>query len=674
MSVTDYIPNTENGCRYRALELKNALYLVSSEHVKNIRIDNGEAYIEGLTEAPTKLEGWSIAFDESSSLDERYKFTKTAKITVDGKRGLAHLGDKYYVIFETKDGTMWMMNPDFEAKATYTYTLTDSRNDTQFVLSTVSNFPSLKVATAFDKGEEACKNYRNDGIKSLKMIESNFTAIDTKNGIVYTYGKDYNKVEFLKNTFTQTEAYDGNRVTTTITFGIDFDSYKYSWHYNLLEFINNKYAAISETKSGNYVFSGYHFGLQPQFSAAIKEEGTPDVITVTLTEVSDMGGFLLSSYTEEEDTRFRWIYVKTVGNVIGWECVGMNRAKYLLQAEVDSLGNHTGRYKCLEGYENDFPDLNIVGTFTTEQLFTNPECKNTICKVRTNLPASITFKEERCYSYSYSASCDWYATSACDNVTVSPTSGYAGETYTIDICATSLEPSATRCDVDFISGDNERNVRVYFSDENCVVSPSVMAVSCLKQNVTFTFDSNCPVEVTSISPRLTYTILDSYMTVNLPKNTQTSGVTEWRIGVRDCDGQTCTAIIYQDHIYERWVDTKGIICDGSTSYKRLQRYTGTSETNINTPTSEYTIGAKILDNDSRCSNYDTRWIFKGHYYCINGNKFEAIEEEIKYEGGEWMTTGHTRLGDMVEENSAWCEIEPEYEWRISIDWRCFEDI
>lgn len=674
MSVTDYIPSIDNGCRYRATELKNVLYLVSAEHVKDINIDNGEAYIEGLTEVPTRLDGWDITFDESSSLDERYKFSKSIRITVDGKRGLPHLGDRYYVIFETKDGTMWMMNPDFEAKATYTYTLSDTRNDTQFTLATVSNFPSLKLATSFDKGEDVCSGYRNDGIKSLKMIESNFTTLDTVSGTVYTYGKDFNKIEFLKNTFNQTENYDGERVTTTITFGIDFDSYKFSWHYNLLEFIYNTYAAISETKSGKYVFSGFHFGLQPQFSAAIKEGGTTDTITITLTEVSDMGGFLLSSYTEEEDTRYRWIYVKNVGNVIGWDCVGMNRAKYLLQAEVDSLGNHTGRYKCLEGYENYFPTLNIVGVFTTEETFTNPECKNTICKVRTNLPASITFKEERCYSYSYSASCDWTATSVCDNVTVTPSSGVAGTEYTVDICATSLEPSATRCDVNFTSGDNERNVRVYFSDEDCVVSPSVMAINCLKQNVTFTFDNNCPVTVTSIDPRLTYTVLDSYITVNVPKNTALSGNTEWQISVEDCDGQTCTAIIYQDHIYENWVDTGGIICDGSTSYQRLQRYTGTTSASTNTPTSEYKTGTKILDNDSRCSNYETRWRFNNHFYCINGNKFETIEEEVKYEGGEWTPTGRTRLGDMVEENSSWCNQEVTYEWRLSTEWRCFEDV
>lgn len=673
MSVTDYIPNTENGCGYRNSELKNVLYLVSEQHLKDVVIDNGEAYIEGLTEAPTRLDGWDVSFEENSSLDERFKFTKTAKIKVNGKRSLGYLGWKYYVIIETKDGTLWMMNPDFMAKATYTYNLTDNRNDTEFTLSTVGNIPCLKLATDIDRGEEECKNYSNDGIKSFKMIEDKYTAIDSENGIVYTYGKEYSKVEFLKNSFSQTETYDGSRITNTISFSINFDSYKHSWHYNLLEFINNEYAAISETKSGYSIFSGFNFGLQPQFSSEIKGKGEGDTITITLTEVSDMSGYILSSYEEEEDTRYRWIYVKNVGNVIGWECVGMNKAKYLLQAEVDSMGRQTGRYKCLEGYETQFSSLNIVGTFTTVELFTNTECKNTICKVRTNLPPSITFKDERCYSYSYSASCDWNATVSCNYVTVTPSSGLAGETYTVDICYTSVQAGGSRCDVDFISGDNERNVRIYTSDEDCVVQPSNVAINCLKQNVTFTFDSSCPVEVTSIDPKLTYAIIGSYLTVNVPKNNETSGITEWQIGVKDCENETCVATIYQDHIYERWVETNGIICDGSTSYKRMQRYTGTTSATTTTPTSEFTIGTMILENDSRCSNYSSRWRFDNHYYCIDGNKWEAIEEEIKYEGGEWTKTGRSRLGEMVEENSEWCLIEPEYEWRLSTQWVCGDD-
>lgn len=672
MSVTNYIPSTEGGCRYRALEMKNTLYLVSEQHVKQIIIDNGEAYISGLTEAPVRLDGWDITYEENSSLDERYKFSKTIKIKVGGKRSLGHLGWKYYVIFETKDGTLWMMNPDFQAKATYTYTLTENRNETEFTLSTPSNFPSLKLANTIDLGERECKDYNNDGIKSLKLIEEDYVKIDTENNIVYTYGKDFSNVEFLKNTFMQTETFDGQKVTTTITFDIDFDSYKFSWHYNLLEFLENEYAAISKTKSGFSIFSGFHFGLQPQFTAQIKGKD-PDTITITLTEVSDSGSFILSDYHEEEDTRYRWVYIKNVGSIIGWECVGLNKARYLLQAEIDSMGHQTGRYKCLEGYRSQFPDLNIVGVFTVDEVFTNPECKSTICQVRTNLPPSITFKEERCYSYSYSASCDWYVTKSCDYMTVTPSSGVAGQQYTIDICNTEMQSTSERCDIDFISGDNERNVRIYFSDDDCVVNPSSMAINCLKQNVTFTFESSCPVVVTSIDPKLSYTILGSYMTVNVPKNTRTSGITEWHIGVKDCENETCVATIYQDHTYERWVETSGIICDGSTSYVRMQRYTGTTSSSIDTPTQEYTTGAKILDNDSRCSNYDTRWRFDNHYYCINGDKWEAIEEEIKYQGGEWQKTGRTRLGDMVEANSSWCNEDVEYEWRQSIQWRCWQN-
>ena len=67
--VTNYLAKAEYGCRYNYQKLKDVVYLVSDKHLKNIRIDNGEAYIDGLTETPLVLEGFNIQFKEESSLD-----------------------------------------------------------------------------------------------------------------------------------------------------------------------------------------------------------------------------------------------------------------------------------------------------------------------------------------------------------------------------------------------------------------------------------------------------------------------------------------------------------------------------------------------------------------------------------------------------------------------------
>jgi hypothetical protein len=83
------------------------------------------------------------------------------------------------------------------------------------------------------------------------------------------------------------------------------------------------------------------------------------------------------------------------------------------------------------------------------------------------------------------------------------------------------------------------------------------------------------------------------------------------------------------------------------------------------------MGAKVSDNDTRCSSYDTRWSESQWFYCIDGNKWSFEEEEIKYEGGSWQKTGVTRLKAMVESASTFCsESNVQYEWRQTTRWQC----
>ena len=83
-------------------------------------------------------------------------------------------------------------------------------------------------------------------------------------------------------------------------------------------------------------------------------------------------------------------------------------------------------------------------------------------------------------------------------------------------------------------------------------------------------------------------------------------------------------------------------------------------------------GSLIQSGDSRC--YQTKWEFDGNYTCINGNKFEVIEEFISSDNGQtWRKTGNIRLGNMVEADSQWCSEEVIYKWELNTDkWQCEE--
>ena len=678
MAVTEYKPINTFGCRYSYDKLENVVYLVSKEHVKNVYIDNGEAYIDGLTEVPMRLEGFNISFTEESSLDERYKFTKQVTFSLHGYVSHTAFSGKYYVILKSKDGTKWMVNVDFPSKVTYNFYLNGNQYQTDFTFSSVSNFPTLRLATAIDEGISPCKQLRTFGIESLRMLETDYCKLDTVNKVVYTYvSKSFVDVDFLGQTCSLQESFDGNNVTTTINFNIAFDAYKSSWHYNLLEFLQNHYSAIITPKgSDNTFFCGFNFGLEPSFNSTTSQNGQSDIITVTLIETSSQGSTSAVDWDEDEDTDTRWIYTSKVGEIIGYECVSFGKAKYLLQQEVGKNGLPTGRYKCLEGYQQHFVSLglNIIDTFSNEEIFNNPNCTTTNCNVNTDIPNTIVYRTATCYTYNYSASCDWNVSGLASYMTVTPSSGEAGSAYTLSVCNTKTPTTNESSTFTITAGDNVKIVNVNLTTDSSILTPQSVNINCLPQNVTFTFNANCPITVTSIDSRLTYQITNSQLIVNVPRNYSIESGITWSITVKDCNNNTQTVTIIQDKTYERWVNTDGYICDGTTSYVKQQRYTGTTSSNINTPTSEYRTGAKIQDDDPRCGNYTTRWRFDNHYYCVDGNKFKAEEEEISYDNGQtWSKTGVTRLGELVEVDSDWCDetLNPvEYEWRLTTKWQC----
>ena len=161
------------------------------------------------------------------------------------------------------------------------------------------------------------------------------------------------------------------------------------------------------------------------------------------------------------------------------------------------------------------------------------------------------------------------------------------------------------------------------------------------------------------------------MIVNVPRNYSVESGITWSIGVKDCQNRTQTVTIIQDKTYETWVDTTGYICSGTTSYVKQQRYTGTTSSSINVPTSEYRAGAVIEVEDSRCGGGDTRWVTSSAYTCVDGDKWSIEEEEKKVEGGTWQKTGVTRLKEMVESASTFCSQNVQYKWELTDKWECY---
>ena len=380
MSVTQY----EIPCAYDLLKLKDTVFFLSKNSLKTITIDNGEAYVDFVNQSPqppspNRLKGFNVKLTETESLDERYKFTKQLTMSIHGHLTDSRflMDDDYYIVVQTEDGTYYLVNVDFPSKMTYTYNLSQGQNQTDFTFTSNSNHPTLKLnwnpATW-----NTCQTYQVFGIDGLKLLEKDYTTIDAEQGVINLFdGHEFKDVDFLKNTISLQEAYDGELTTTTISFEIPFNNYKPSWQYNLLEFDQNLYAAhITPKNSESGIFCGYEHGLQPSYELnGNTSNGESTTIKITLVEASEWGIFEFDTWSYYMDSSKRWIGVDSEHI-----CVEFGIGAYLLMQEVDGNGTPTGRYKCLEGYENRYSNYNIVETYEEAPRFASSDCARSMTR------------------------------------------------------------------------------------------------------------------------------------------------------------------------------------------------------------------------------------------------------------------------------------------------------
>lgn len=666
MSVTDY---TLSNCTYNNMRLRNVLYIVSKQHVKDIQIDNGTAFIQSLSENPVKINLNNIDFREESTVDDRYRFSKTLQATVNGYVNLSSLNEKYYAIIVTEDGTPFMINVDFPSDVTYVYTLSDDIDQTVITFSSQSNFPSLRLTEDFGNATE-CKQYTMSCIKSLKLVDHEKAKLDTEAGSVVLYNTSFSEVEFLRNEFTYTENFNGQYALSTIAFSIPLGAYKSSWHYNLLEWMQNRYSAVIEGCNG-YVFAGFNHGLIPSYT--IEGTGENAMINITLVESSSFGSSSSYEFNPSSDDTTHWMYVVTVDGDNAFECVSNGFAKYLLMAEADVNGNRTGKYMVLEGYESMFPSLNIVGTFSEVVTFSNPTCVVDDGSINTTLD-NVTLPTGTCASYSLSASCSWNITNIPNGWTITPSSGEANTQYEIQVCNVSGAVGTSYIQINYCN--KTKNASLTSTGDgggNTSITPKLVMIDCTRQQVTFIYDSTCPITVTSIPSGLTYTLGLSTLVVTVPANETTSERT-FSIEVTDCHGVSETVSIIQSQMYEKWVvDDSSYICDDGDKYAKEVRYTGTTDQNY-VMTDTVRKGELIESGSTDCQGAaEYRWYDDGRFYCDGNYKYHALLEQLRYgSGGTWQYTGNAKLGDLVGEDAEFCGSgNTTYSWSASTRSYCY---
>ena len=660
MSVSNYKPNE---CTYRIDKLDNVVYLIPEAALRNIKIDNGYAYVENIEYEPIYFNCYNISLEDTDTLDERYEFTHTLKFSVNGYVNHNDFQGCYYVIVKSVDNEYWLVNPLFPCKITYTYTLGYQDNHTDFTLSTVSNHPTLRIHNMNQGRPYHCNGYLLNGIDRLFLNEKMFSSHSGKN--VYYTNSGFKEVIYDKKSAIFQEQFDGDNVSHSVQFNIKFDDYKSSWHYNLLEFQDNLYAAIITTTKGEYVLCGFGFGLQPSYTVTSDGEMTPDHIEIRLVDMHDNGDlftFITGGTISPNDDR---VYNYTT-KYDAWECVSDGYAKYLLQEEFDVLGNPTGHYKCLEGYEERFAFLGdaLIGKFNEVVTFYQPQCKSG-CTLSTSLVSPVKMNAQQCTMFTVKADSDWSITNSADYLQITPTSGSGGTTYSVQLCnfrPQSAETVTTSFTINYCSTAQTYTVQVG-KGNGCFYGGDSFEIGAEGQYVTI--PTKCCIDsvLETTSALTNIQVFENYIKVYVPQNVTESART-FTLNVTLCDGTDSEVTITQTNAYTRWVK-ESEVCVGTQLCDVERMYSGTTPDNINTWTAVWR--RNNCQESDRCAQYTTRWVVTEETVCYMGKKYIVEAEQVKYStDSDWINTGNKRRGSETQDSPAECSGTTKEEWRVDI--------
>ena len=659
-------------CKYTYNRFKDVVYLFDENHTKLI-YDGALCMIEELSQTPLQLNVRDVELREVSSLDERYKFEKTLTFSFDGFYNHHALESRYFAIVEDYEGTRWVVNVDFPSFVTYQFDLQDRVYETNYTLTSQSNFPTMRLVSDFDYEQPECFGYMVNGIDSMKLIERGCADLDIANRRVISYGVDFKDVEPIKNSMHLSQSFNGMEITDTLTFTIPFDSFKYGWHYNLQHFIYNKYSAIITPNSKrNQFFVGFNHGLQPTYT--VGKDNDANTITITMTEVSNLGFVAANDYSEENNVETRWVNINKVDGMDAYECVGAGEGMYILQEEMYDNGVPTGNYKVMEGYESMFPDLNIVGTFTEENKFNSPACVANTCQFNTSIPSALQFNTPTSLTFSIESLCGWEFTDIPPYITVSPSRGDGDGSVTI---TSNSIPSSGGTYIMYVVSDGGYTIPVtvrFIGEDDMRLHDKY--INCLAQDVYFTLVYGYSCSVTGITGGATYRWDSGRLVVTVPKNESTASTVTYTLSILDANS-TYTVHVYQDKMYQGWFANGETMCDEGNLYVAEELWTGTtSSVSSMQPTGQMRKGDIIPNGSGECIVSDERWVNYGNVTCMDGDEWTLEEQEVTFdEGVSWEKTGVVRLGYLVQMDSPICEdSEITYSWVLSNEYVCEDAI
>ena len=705
-------------CRYLVGSLKPHIFLLPKETTRiDYLIDNNNCEVRQIIYTDCfKLEGFKTMLNVTESVDNRLDFSTSVTLSMTENwnetwielLNLLKFG-RYYVVVEDYNGVQYLQTPEFTAAFNYNYTFnsnTGQGNIAELIFNCDCNMPVIILDSNITPSLTYSNNcgYNEGAVNEFRLSPYQYVLIDSDNEtgefttITCTNGETMHKIEFTKGTFQFTQQYDGKKYTERLVFRIPLSDYKYYFRYNLVEFKDNRYAAIFKTTQGNWIASGFEFGFQPTYTVETSDNVEElNFIEFTLNHIGQNSVFFTSSLTLNDSQTGIYVPVTqmikdpiTGLNLPYYECLNSTTAIYTLVQMVTISGVKTDRYMCLEGYEETYRNLNIIDTYTQntefdfDLTFPNSDCATLDnCKFFEMTKDVYVFnKAGEYYEAHISNNCPWTLNNIPFWIICNRLSGNGMMSYIVRFtCRQNPTSQRIISYATLTSGSNTTPIQFILEQKTQWVNPIEHHITAKNQTVTSYVDLPYNLyDICEMSPELTAQKVPGTSTVRITVPENTDELVSRHFTVKICNlvnGEDCLIHIYQDHLYVRWEDeVNNFVCVEGNSYKVQRKYKGYDSENINILTNETRLGSQLIGTDPNCQFDEGDVIYRwndntGETICMGPDKYAREDYEMSTDDGEtWTKTGDYRIGELIEASSADCA-EPQYKWEIDdTRWIC----
>ena len=660
MPVNNYLKD----CKYSLNNLDNYIYLYTfNEPILNYITDDGEsnATATSIKGSSKRLYCNSVQYQSTSSVDNRFAFDNT--LTVHSK--VSHysiiqtlLNGNWMVVFKNTDDDAFVVNAEYPVMVSYSYVINDEKspNNLTITFRALQNVPTVNLKTSVAFSSTLCGNYCEyniSRIEMLKMIDMNKATIDV-DGDGFTLNEkgegNLKTIEFNPTSMSFTDSYDGREFSQTLTFQIPFESYRYYFHYNLLEYLNNRYYALIKTTDDNYILGGFRQGLFPSYTISTADNN--NIITITLT-AKYVNYSVLGSDSMSITTNDGMFYQPVLG-----ECVNQLYTWTLIE-QYNANGVATNGYYCLNGFEEIYSDYTILGTynqFDTNFGFKlvdyNIDCSEG-CKIY-NLPTSIQFEtsgETQCYTIDTTCSIIWEWNSEAFDFTFDEITKEMCVTTKVDEGTFNIKATTTDGTIQYatvvignggITGDTTTTLNITAEGQKV----SVIPVKGL-------------VNVKSITSTLQYVVnqTNNGYEVTVPENT-TEEPRTFTITLIYKDNSIETINIIQGRIYYVITSSEDTECYGKDLYyvdKKYKKYTEDGELIF----IEDIKGNQKETDSVNCIEYDEKVsgctsCFEGYTYILYEYKKDGATVVTRYEKTSSACSSNATTEYVVNNEKAIC--------------------